>query len=76
MNEKEEFEAILDVFTMDGWKLIINDITELRDSMDSVQNIGAVEQFWETKGELKQLNYFLALEEFYKQCQDSPDDDV
>jgi len=66
MTETEEMEAILDVFTTDGWKLILQDIEKTYQSLDSVRDIQSIEGFWETKGKVTQLLWMMHLEEWYR----------
>ena len=69
MNEpltKEQLEQILDVFTHDGWKYILEDIIYRQSSMSNIQDISTIEELWKRKGELDALNWFASLKEWYQ----------
>ena len=70
MTEKEQFEAILDVFTSDGWKLILEDIKKRYDAIDNIDDIMTVEELYKRKGEQESLRWFLSLKEWYQYSQE------
>ena len=70
MTEKEEFEAILDVFTTDGWKLILEDISKRYDSINNIDDVSTVEELYRRKGEQESLRWFMSLKEWYQYAQE------
>ena len=70
MTEKEQFEAILDVFTTDGWKLILEDISKRYDAINNVDDVNTVEELYRRKGEQESLRWFLSLKEWYQYSQE------
>jgi len=71
MTEKEELEAILDVFTTPGWKLIIKDIKEHYDAINEINGIENDKQLFTLQGELLKLNWFMNMQEYYQQVDDA-----
>lgn len=71
MTEQEEMEAILDVFTTPGWKLILRDMQELCQNIDTVQGIDTNNQFWKRQGEVDRLGWFIHLEDWYRFMQEN-----
>ena len=70
MTEKEQFEAILDVFTTEGWKLILEDISKRYDGINTIDDIMTVEELYKRKGEQESLRWFLSLKEWYQYSQE------
>ena len=70
MTEKEQFEAILDVFTTDGWKLILEDINKRYDAINKIDDVSTVEELHRRKGEQETLRWFLSLKEWYQYAQE------
>lgn len=66
MTKDEEFEAILDVFTSDGWKFILEDTINRKKAIDNVYDVQTVEELWKRKGELDTLNWIISLKEWYQ----------
>ena len=63
---KEQLQAILDVFSSDGWKIIQHDMRLYRKQMDSTQGIQTEQELWELKGQLLSLDWFINLHEWYQ----------
>ena len=70
MTEKEQFEAILDVFTMPGWELILEDINKRDDAINNIDDVFTVEQLYKRKGEQETLRWFKTLKEWYQYSQE------
>ena len=66
---KEQLEAIFDVFTTEGWKIIEHDMKLYRKQMDSTEYLETAEQLWKLKGELHSLDWFINLKEWYQAAQ-------
>lgn len=65
MTKQEEFEAVLDVFTMPGWKLIVEDIDSIRKSYDTINNIDDLLELGRRQGRVEQLRFFCNLQDWY-----------
>ncbi len=70
MTEQEEVEAILDVFTTEGWRLIVEDIKKHYDAINRIDCTADEDEFLKRRGELEKLGWFMNLPEWYKQVQD------
>jgi hypothetical protein len=66
---REQLEAIFDVFTTEGWKVIEHDMRLYRKQMDTCEYLESVEQLWYKKGELHALDWFINLKEWYQAAQ-------
>ena len=73
MTEIEEVDAILDVFTTDGWKLILADMKVMLEQIDTVSGIDT-DQFLKRQGEVERLGWFINLEDWYKFTREQLDD--
>lgn len=63
---KEQLEAILDVFTTEGWRIIQHDLRLYKKQMDTIEHVQTTEELWKLKGELKSLDWFINLKEWYQ----------
>ena len=63
---KEQLDAIMDVFTTPGWKIIQHDMRLYFKQMDSVKNLETEKALFERRGELKSLEWFINLNEWYQ----------
>ena len=63
---QEQLDAILDVFTTEGWKIIQHDMKIYQKQLDSVRNLESVEDLYKLKGELSSLEWFINLKEWYQ----------
>ena len=70
MTTSEEFEAILDVFTMDGWKYILEDTINRKKAIDNVYDVNTVEELHRRKGEIETLDWIISLKEWYQTSQE------
>jgi len=66
MDQKQQFEEILDVFTNPGWKYILEDIIERKKSIDNIYDVQTLEELYKRKGEIDILDWFLSLKEWYQ----------
>ena len=66
MDQKQQFEEILDVFTNPGWGYILEDIIERKKAIDNIYDVSTVEELYKRKGELDALNWFASLKEWYQ----------
>jgi len=70
MTTNEEFEAILDVFTTDGWKYILEDTINRKKAIDNVYDVNTVEELHRRKGEIETLDWIISLKEWYQTSQE------
>ena len=76
MTKKEEIEAILDVFTTEGWKFMIEDIKNHYDAISNIDNVNSVEELNNLKGQRHSLNWVINMKEWYQNALDNIDADV
>lgn len=65
MTKEEEFEAVLDLFTMPGWKLVLEDLDNIRKTYDTISNIDSLLEVGRRQGAAEQLSFFANLEDWY-----------
>lgn len=63
---KDELDKVLDVFTTDGWKIIVKDIEEHYDAINKIYGVETEKQLWTLQGELLKLNWFINMREWYE----------
>ena len=63
---REQLEAILDVFTTEGWRIIQRDMMLYRKQMDTLDNVHTLENLLTRQGELKTLDWFINLKDWYQ----------
>ena len=63
---KEQLDAILDVFTTEGWKIIQHDMRLYSKQMDSLSDLNTEADLLIRKGELKSLDWFINLKDWYQ----------
>ena len=66
LKSKEELEQILDIFTTEGWKLILRDIDEVYESTNRIDWCHSHEDFNKKMGALEQIRIFQRLEDYYQ----------
>ena len=63
---KEQLQAILDTLSSEGWRIIQHDMRLYRKQLDTTNNIETEAELHYLKGELKTLDWFIELQEWYK----------
>ena len=63
---KEQLQAILDTLSSEGWKIIQHDMRLYRKQLDTTNNLETEAELHYLKGELKTLDWFIELQEWYK----------
>ena len=66
---REQLEKIMDVFTTEGWRIIQHDMKLYRKQMDTTEHVGTIEELFKLKGELKSLDWFINLKDWYQAAQ-------
>jgi hypothetical protein len=65
------YQDRFDMFSSTGWKDLVEDLKNMKQTTSDISNCGDEKAFWIAKGELRLLNWFLSLEELseegYKQ---------
>lgn len=65
----EQLDAVLDVFTTEGWKIIQHDMELYRKQLDSLNDIKDQESLFFRRGELSTLDWFINLKQWYQAAQ-------
>lgn len=73
MTEIEEIDSILDTFTTDGWKFIVEDIKKHYDAINNIDGINNEKELYQLQGEIRKLKWFMNLEDWYKNARDNID---
>ena len=73
MTEIEEIDSILNVFTTDGWKLIVEDISKTYDAINKIDGIIDEKELYQRQGQISQLKWFMNLEDWYRSARDNLD---
>jgi len=73
---REQLDAVLDVFTTPGWKIIHHDMKLYRKQMDSTDNVQTKEELYLLKGELKSLDWFIHLLDWYQAAEAIHEKDI
>ena len=63
---KEQLQAILDTLSSEGWRIIQHDMRLYRKQLDTTNNLETEAELHYLKGELKTLDWFIELQEWYK----------
>ena len=63
---EEQLNAIMDVFTTEWWRLIQHDMNLYRKQMDTTTYIDSPQDLYTLKSELKKLDWFINLKEWYQ----------
>lgn len=68
MNDLDDkfYQDRLDLFLMDGWVDLVNDLNDMADSIDSIKNIDNSDNLHYAKGQLSVLEMLLSMEETTK----------
>lgn len=60
--EEERLRDKLDLFEMDGWLILMEELTELEHSVKDITTMRNEQDLWDAKGQLRALNLILNLE--------------
>lgn len=66
MTDKEFLEKRLDLFTVESWGLLVEELTDMANSMESIKNIDDEKTLFANKGAVGILNMIINLEETTK----------
>ena len=73
MTEIEEIDSILNVFTTDGWKLIVEDISKTYDAINKIDGIIDEKELYQRQGQISQLKWMMNLQDWYRSARDNLD---
>ena len=76
MTEREEIQAILDLFTEDGMGFMIDDIKKHYDAISNIDNVNSVEELHNLKGQRHSLKWILNMKTWYQNALDNLDADL
>lgn len=62
-SDKEFFDCRFKLFEQDGWKDLVEELTQMSDSLNDVTSIDDEKSLYLTKGQLSILNMVITLEE-------------
>lgn len=66
MTDTELLEQRLDLFQRDGWRSLVDEYTELAESLEKIYNIEDISTLYEHRGQVFILNMIINLEESTK----------
>jgi len=66
LTDKEFLEKRLDLFTVESWGLLVEELTDMANSMESIKNIDDEKTLFANKGAVGILNMIINLEETTK----------
>lgn len=73
MTDQEFLEKRLDLFTVDAWHLLLEELTDMAESMENIQNIDDEKTLFINKGAVGILNMIVNLEATTKLALDNLD---
>jgi len=73
MTDQEFLETRLDLFELDAWRFLKEELTSMAESMDSIQNIDSETTLFTNKGAVGILTMIINLEETTKLALDQLD---
>lgn len=65
---EEKLSDKLDLFEMDGWKVLMEELEILESSVKDISTIQTEHDLWDAKGQLRAFNLILNLEFLTKQA--------
>lgn len=68
LNEEEKLKAKLDLFELDGWAILMDELEQLEQSVMDITTMQTEQDLWDAKGQLRALNLMLNLEFLTKQA--------
>lgn len=63
---EEYYEQLMDVFSTPGWKLILEKVGDIKDSLNDLASTVDEKDFWLKKGRVAELNYWLQFEKLHR----------
>jgi hypothetical protein len=66
VTDTELLEQRLDLFQRDGWRSLVDEYTELAESLEKIYNIEDISTLYEHRGQVFILNMIINLEESTK----------
>ena len=71
MTEKQEIEAILDLFTSEGYKFMLEDIRKHYDAISNIDNVESEKALYLLQGQRHSLNWIMNMESWYQNALDN-----
>lgn len=71
MTEKEEINAIIDLFTTEGMKFMLDDISKHYDGINNIDSVSTTEDLHFIKGQRHSLRWILGMKEWYQNALDN-----
>ena len=71
MTEKEEIEAILDLFTSDGYKFMLEDIKKHYDAISNIDGVDDSKGLFLLQGQRHSLKWIINMQDWYQNALDN-----
>ena len=68
--ERDRCEDLLGMFGTNGWKHIMDDFSDVHDSLDTLSGVDSEQQLFKVKGKLEVLNVLLSYEDTVRRILD------
>jgi len=68
--ERDRCEDLLGMFGTNGWKHIMDDFSDVHDSLDTLSGVDSEQQLFRNKGKLEVLNVLLSYEDTVRRILD------
>jgi len=71
MTEKQEIEAILDLFTTEGYKFMLEDVKKHYDAISNIDSIESDKALYLLQGQRHSLKWIMNMESWYQNALDN-----
>ena len=71
MTEKQEIEAILDLFTSEGYKFMLEDIRKHYDAISNIDNVESEKALYLLQGQRHSLKWIMSMRDWYQNALDN-----
>ena len=71
MTEKQEIEAILDLFTTEGYKFMLEDVKKHYDAISNIDNVESDKALYLLQGQRHSLKWIMNMESWYQNALDN-----
>lgn len=71
MTEKQEIEAILDLFTSEGYKFMLEDIRKHYDAISNIDNVESEKALYLLQGQRHSLKWIMNMRDWYQNALDN-----
>jgi len=71
MTEKQEIEAILDLFTTEGYKFMLEDVKKHYDAISNIDNVEGEKALYLLQGQRHSLKWIMNMRDWYQNALDN-----